>query len=334
MKLPVSLLPGESAIAESPVLPLNSEDFCIPQHFLRYQHTIESIESIVLDIEYSARFPIFVSHQDQQIYIQVGIIGRDNYPSSRHNSSVKIVYGRKWRVENELPSSEVIQSAFLALQKAREHEVRELFRLRTNKHRSAPYSGHQDIPLLVRKASELKQADCLKPLNCISEIKSGLSQVEFDETKLELLDAIQLKPEKWLLEIKCSPTPNSTMAELKFESKSIVIEKLSQNTLFASVLDLFITISNQHVESHFTYKGFNRFSREISVAEIGELSVKTRRLNDSHSQTGFSKNLELANYQTDLSRAPALSDSQLSNKLRSQLIQFNVTEGILPKSCG
>lgn len=60
------------------------------------------------------------------MYVQIGLIGRENYERGPAVRRRKLVYGRKWRLDADTPSSEILQTMYLAIQKAREHEVREL----------------------------------------------------------------------------------------------------------------------------------------------------------------------------------------------------------------
>jgi len=69
----------EQPIDNAPTIKLSNGQNCIPQHYLRYKHTLQSVQNIVVNIEYSSRYPIFVCQHDSGIYIQIGIIGVDNY---------------------------------------------------------------------------------------------------------------------------------------------------------------------------------------------------------------------------------------------------------------
>ena len=102
----------EQPVDNAPVITLNNGNQCIPQHYLVYQHTLASVQSLVYDIDFDDRFPVFVNKDNNELTIQIGIIGVDNYKSC---NEIKIVYGRKWRVEPSLPTSEIIQTVFLAI---------------------------------------------------------------------------------------------------------------------------------------------------------------------------------------------------------------------------
>ena len=147
-----TLLPGEAAINNAPSTQLSNGSQCIPQHYLRFDHSYQSVSLLIIDIEYDDRYPVFVCEDNSGLYIQVGIIGFDNY-GVKSLGQRKIVYGRKWRVEPELPTSEIIQTVFLALKKSREHEVRELFRLAHSGRSTTPFNNHLDLPVMARQAA-------------------------------------------------------------------------------------------------------------------------------------------------------------------------------------
>ncbi|MFT5676749.1 MAG: hypothetical protein ACI808_002698, partial [Paraglaciecola sp.] len=55
----IPLLPGETAIQNAPVHTLQPNTSCIPQHYLQFAHTLESLENILLDINYCDKYPVF-----------------------------------------------------------------------------------------------------------------------------------------------------------------------------------------------------------------------------------------------------------------------------------
>ena len=64
----IKLLTGESAHNNAPNAPLGNGEYCVPQHYLSFQHTINTVEELILKIAYSKRYPIFVSHNNGDIY--------------------------------------------------------------------------------------------------------------------------------------------------------------------------------------------------------------------------------------------------------------------------
>lgn len=149
MKATHTLLPGEIPMPQAPQIKLDDGTNCIPQHYLSYHHTKSSVQDLVADIDYDPHYLLFADEDKGGIFIQVGIVGLDNYISKHFQAHQKIVYGRRWRVEPNLPSSEIIQTCFLALMKAREHEIRELVKLHQKGKTTTPFSCHHDLPLMA-----------------------------------------------------------------------------------------------------------------------------------------------------------------------------------------
>ena len=85
-----------------------------------------------------------------------------------------------------------------------------------------------------------------------------------------------------------------------------------------------IAISDRHVDETFKYKGFARFSREVSAISISELSADLRQdpetlLTDDGKRCSFAANFETERYDTDVTRVPQLTDSPYSKKLQDRL---------------
>lgn len=332
MRKQISLLAGEKPIDNAPVIPLSKDEHCIPQHYLKFEHNLISLEKVVLDISYSEKYVIFAAEDKDQLFLQIGIIGFDNYRTRQEQSHAKIVYGRKWRVEPQLPTSEIIQTAFLALQKAREHEIRELFQVSFNQHLTTPFNNHHDLPLMSQKRAwmenslhEISLADHSK------NISQWLDSVRYDNAKITLQSLEQRANNKWLVDIQISPSATTQLPEMIASTETLIIAELDKNVLYFALMDLFLSKSNQHVEQHFRFKGFNRFSREHNVTAIGELSYKTRQREAQKLDDSFTQSFLSNNYETDKTRAPKLSNSKLGQKIRQQLCALNVGDGILPE---
>ena len=58
-----TLLAGEKALENAPKTELADGRLCVPQHYLSYNHTRQSIEALFLDIEYDVRYPVFVRQE-------------------------------------------------------------------------------------------------------------------------------------------------------------------------------------------------------------------------------------------------------------------------------
>jgi hypothetical protein len=285
----------------------------------------------VLDIEYSDKYPIFVCADAGEIYIQIGIIGFDNYRPQTEQEGCKIVYGRLWRVETQLPTSEIIQTVLLALQKAREHEIRELFRLQYNGQTSTPFNNHHDIPLMANIAQQLLSID-QPQINSPADkwISMQLKNIRYDRASFRLSRLEKRPNAQYLLDLHIEPTSHSQLPELRDRKMTLLLEQLSANELYHELMSKLVQISNRHVEEHFTYRNYARFSRHTDVKAIAELSCETRNQSSLPQQETFNTLLRQSNYHIDQSRVPKISASALSNKIQQQLTRQNIVDGILP----
>lgn len=336
MREKINLLAGEVPIENAPLVPISQQENCIPQHYLKFEHRLETVEQLILDISFSDRFPIFVGEENGQLYLQVGIVGIDNYQPASSQNKDKIVFGRKWRVEPQLPTSEIIQTAFLALQKAREHEIRELFKINQHDCVTTPFNNHHDLPLMAQSRDLIFPAPCESAeLAGAENINEWLDCIRYDQAKIKLIRFEKVASKKWLLGVRITPENSTKLSELNITDESneelILINEVTQNALYFAVMDLFLVKSNRYVETHFTFKGFNRFSREHEVSAIGQLSAMTRKREALNIKDEFSETLEATNYQVDKSRMPILSNSPLGEKLRQQLLSLNISLEEVPK---
>jgi len=320
-------------MAHAPQIQLDDGTNCIPQHYLSYQHTLDSVSNIIADINYDQHYVLFADQDNTGIFIQVGVVGLDNYVSSEKQTHQKIVYGRRWRVERNLPSSEIIQTAFLALLKAREHEVRELFKWHHKQNTTTPFSCHHDLPLMAMSSKTQTLETSTAELNQL-EIASLLASIRYDQCEFELQDVISLCGEQNVLSIKIVPSRQTRLPELYERTISFVCDSLKQDTILYSLIDMLISMSNRHVEEHFTFKSYARFSRLNSIDKISTLSAQTRkREREAHDhKDSFDMVFSRSNYDTDSSRVPRIYEGQLGRKINQQLAQLNIGEGILPKS--
>lgn len=329
-----TLLNGEKAPDNAPKAELENGRFCIPQHYLSYQHSLQSVEQLLLDIEFDPRYPIFTSQDDAGLYIQVGIIGVDNYKTD-NNEQKKIVYGRKWRVEPQLPTSEIIQTVFLALKKAREHEIRELFRLEYRGKKTTPFNNHHDLPLLTnsRKRLQKKTRSSTSPIPAvfITEVEEVLSSVQYDGTHFKLLSFMERPTGEFLIELNILHNTNKPSNDLdNTQFISFFINKLDINYFLNQLMQQLIHLSDRNIDENFYYRGFNRFSWENDVKAIAKLSSEVRQLHKSEGTESFNLHWRQNNYETDRSRIPVISSGPLWFKLKSQLEHFSPIESTLP----
>lgn len=323
--LPLAYADAEIPISGAPSIPINPSQQCIPQHYLQYQHTHKSVSDIVNDIEFDIRYPIFVSIDESSLVLQVGILGRDNYKANDDANPLHIVYGRKWRVEKNLPSAEIIQTVYLALQKAKEHEIREVFTLldtHSQKH-STPFSGHHDTPLLASTIaastiSPTEPSPSGKPWQP-QVLQQALDAVKFDGQKLLLTQYIVLDTTRVVVDIELCQVDSNTdhysavvgnfFPEFAGAKISLILTDDNANTLYHQLMQQFISLSHEHVAEHFTYRGFKRFSRSVDVAQIGATSIAIRA-REWRQEASFMANIKAFNQQVDATRVPVLQAGQ------------------------
>jgi hypothetical protein len=325
------LKPGEKLIEHAPVVSLKNGQECIPQHYFLYQHTRASVEQLVLDIDYCDRHPIFVDEDQGGIYIQVGIIGCDNYERDVVNRKNKLTYGRKWRVEPSLPTSEIIQTVFLALKKVREHEARELFRLSYKGCTTTPFNTHHDLPLMANHHELLLMNDISASATPDKkQMTQWLNKITYDFATLTLKNVEQRANSQWLIDIQVQPQVNTYLPELASMEITLLLPKWSINLLCFQLMTYFITLSDQHVNENFCYQQFARFSQNNDILAIAELSVALRKIPSSNRGQAFVESFTQANYQTDSTRVPKLHEGRLSHKIHLSLTKFGALGGILP----
>lgn len=331
----LSLLQGEFTLGTPPTTQLNGQD-CVPQHYLQYQHNIESVEALVFELEFDPHFPVFVCQDNTGIYIQVGIIGVDNY-LAKEQQKTKIVYGRKWRVEPNLPTSEIIQTVLLALKTAREHELRELFKLKTvdtsggTSYTTTPFNNHHDLPLLVRSYRDKNMLENTDASLSWQQIAEQLKQVNYAGLHFSIASTTPLSHGKTLVELNVHNYQNSLIKELQDNpSLHLILAQKSFNEVLFTLLEHLVMLSNRYVEENFTFRGIARFSRKYSVSQIAELSLQTRQLHKRFSHQEFAQQWLQLNYETDLTRVPSIRPSKLHTKLMQQFEQIGPIAGPLP----
>lgn len=315
---------GEKVMPEAPKVLLSNGNYCIPQHYLTYHHTLQSVEALICDIEYDPRYVVFAAQEKDEIYIQVGVVGHDNYhkKSSQKPKQEKLLFGRKWRVEKELPTSEIIQSVFLAIKKSREHEVRELFKLSLNNSTTTPFNTHIDLPLMAEFYDKNKCKKDLKKNYSVEEnINLTLEKISYDHSNLSLDHVQQRVNGLWLVDIKVKQTSRSTLSEMGATTLYLMLEQISLNTLSRALMQEFVRLSDLHVDKNFSYKGFHRFDPDIDIADIADLSQQSRKHElAAHFASEFSKN----NQQVDLMRIPMVKAGALAQKHKQIIEQFQL----------
>lgn len=334
----IDLQAGEYTIGQPPITQLNGEH-CVPQHYLTYQHSLTSVEALVSQISFDPHFPIFVAKDNTGLYLQIGIIGVDNY-AAKPRQQTKIVYGRKWRVEPNLPTSEVLQTVFLALKTAREHEIRELFKLsvlvtdeqnESTTKVTTPFNNHHDLPLLIKKfvtGVSLPLSD-----NTATELvlHNTLATIRYDGCHFILSNIQPLTGAGYVIELAIHNTEQATLPELSInQCLAFVIPQLNVNQFLHGLMSSLISLSDQYVEEQFKFQGVARFSTQHSVMDIAHLSIATRQLHKQSHNHEFAHMWSRSNYETDLTRVPNVTNSPFTQKLMQKIHQLGPISGPLP----
>jgi len=315
---------GEKVMPKAPKVQLSNGDYCIPQHYLTYHHTLESVEALICDIEYDPRYIVFAAQEQSGVYIQVGVIGHDNYykKSPTKNNDLKLLFGRKWRVEPELPTSEVIQSVFLAIKKSREHEIRELFKLSLNGSITTPFNTHIDLPLMTefydKKQCVALEESAASPSQKVSEILQYLS---YDNSTMQLQTVQQRGNGLWLVDISVLQSERSTLPEMENRTVYLQVPSLTLNTISRALMQEYIRLSDLHVDQHFSYQGFHRFDPNIDIADIADLSQQTRK---HELAAQFASEFSKTNEAVDLKRIPVVQSGVLAKKHKQIIEQFKL----------
>jgi len=338
MSKSIPLHAGETAINHAPYIALDNNTQCIPQHYLRYQHNLASVEKLVQEIEYHAQYPIFVCQDETGLYLQVGIIGYDNYQAQDKQTSFKIVYGRKWRIEPQLPSSEIIQTAFLAIKTAREHEIRELFKLTHNKKVSTPFNNHHDLPLLSHAIHQNKgtKTDAFN----INTLEALLKRIQYDKGSFSIIgieprrvqSANAQSSDQFLVDLSFSAHEGTLLTELSSKPFTLLLSSSDINLFFFELMQHLIQLSNRQVDEHFKFRGVTRFSWGNDIEQIAQLSIQTRDKQIGSKNHILANELAHNNYETDKSRVPHITNSAFGSILKQRLTNFKNLQGLLPDS--
>ena len=289
----------EQPISYAPLVQLANSNWVVPQHFLRYKHTLQSVNEVLESIEFSAHFRVLAAQKGEEIYLQVAVLSPDNYQksaSTNEGKAKKLLFGRRWIVEENLPTSELIQTAFLALKVAREHEVRELFQLTQHHATSTPFNNHHDLPVMAQNP-ELVKGRCVQ-----TSVNELLKRVVFAGANVTIQGHQQIAGQHlYTVELLCN---ECQLSEFNNKTISFLTSDSSANSFLHGFIAALVATSNEYVNEQFKYKGFARFSKHVAVEQIGNLSIAMR----SPSTVGLcsmgKQHANQLNFEIDSGRAP------------------------------
>ncbi len=330
------LQPGETPMPQAPAVTLPNGAVAIPQHYLQYRQTVDTVRALLADIDFDQHTLLFAGQDANGLYLQAGLVGRENYDRSNTLRPRKLVYGRKWRIDADTPTSEVIQTAFLAILKAREHEVRELLTLADpdSGRTSAAFSHHHDLPLMAAHPDQVLEFH-RQPLRARHEVEALVNTVHFAQRRFTVTGFEARGNGVLLVDLQLGEAPlarrvEGDQAEYDGLALTLLLREGHASELLYELMDALVRHSHRHVEEHFRFRGFSRFSRRTDPRRIAALSVRTRPYARDAANSRFMQVFSGLNYDTDRSRAPSMGTGPLAVKNRALLARFGKLQGHMP----
>ena len=337
---PIMLLPvsdyrelGGRLISQAKTITTETVGDIYPQHYYTYHQDVDSLSRILALIKAPPGFLLFSGQDENGLYLQVGIIGQENYVRAGKPDISKLVYGRKWRIDADTPTTEIVQTTLLAVQKVREHEVRELLSWTDpdNGVRTTPFSCHQDINLLTLHFAHSKPQAAAHRNE--AELTPIISQLRFAGRELKLLQLLPLGSGRLLLELALSAatSPDDSFADLGHHPISLVLQGADISFFLHELMEQIILLSNRYCQEHFSFCGVNRFSREHDPRVIANISRRSRPYKKHLADSSFSEVFERVNAEVDKNRAPYLGSHFLGHINKSILAKHPSLGGFMPK---
>ncbi len=327
---------GETPLPFAPQIRLGQGKPIVPQQFLSVERNVRNIEAILNKIDFANDYLLFAGEINGVLYLQVGIIGCENYPQNAQQASEnKIVYGRRWLLEPATPTSEVVQTALLAIKKAREHELRENLSMTLAGQRSTtPFNTHMDLPLMKSNptffTAESAQLDKSKKISFEQRVIAVLESLRLKSFNLSLDKIILIGQRKSVIEMRVKQTHTHThFPEFRDLELDLLCLEFNESEFLHELMNKLIKVSNRHVEEQFTFDGFARFSQQICPKKVAEFSYQTRNIKTQDPR--FHQHFKNMSYDVDSTKAPTYSSGALGQKQRAKIRQNKVQGGYLPK---
>ncbi len=318
---------GTSPMPGAPRLPLADGTSLVPGQVRQYRLTDRAIQDIVADITLPEGLVAFVGHDpgDAVPYVQIGIIGPDNYPhAARGTNPDKLVYGRRWRVEPSLPDYEVVQTVFAAARDARDHEIREMLVVQGR----TPFTGHVDAASLNAIEQTGTAAPPANPtIATLEDLQALLAQVRYGGDKLVALE-LERRPRTGHLDVVFELAGDDPAAERPvFEARA---EGSRASDVLHGIMDELRRSAVRELEETFAYQGDVRFTRAKDPQFLGLVSALTR--NPKHLVGGPLDPAALAHtLAVEQARAPTLADGPATTLAVDTLRAHGPLVGIPPK---
>jgi len=184
---------------------------------------------------------------------------------------------------------------------------------------TTPFNNHHDMPLMASQKVSLMQSTEADILNIIDKLAYdgfGFSNLTVEATRLgPAVVSVSYDGIQDFL----SPGP------IVF-----ILNTLDVNAFLRGLMKALIDLSDAHVDAHFKYRGFARFSPEVDTLAIATLSRLTRQspkqvITGKQKAKAFAGSFESERYETDMTRIPALDDSEYSKQIRDRLARFDLS---------
>jgi hypothetical protein len=317
---------GEKPLPFAPEIEIKNGEFVVPQQYLQVQRSLKSVENILSRIQHLDDYILFCGSVGNMVYLQVGVVGHENYPSAgQSEQKTKIVYGRRWSLEHSTPTSEVVQTALLALKKAREHELREKLFYRDGNRQTitTPFNSHQDLPLMAANAQ-----DFLAATNHAIEVAIG--RLRFSCLCFKIFKTTRLSGQSLVIEIDIFDPHKAEdiFVELIGQRLVVVADSADGNKVLHALINELIKRSDRYIEEKFAFDGFARFSHSLCVERIAEFSYQSRNIKSMDNR--FGDFFEDMSYHVDSTKAPYYAGGELGRMQRSAIQAGAVEAGYMP----
>ena len=311
---------GEVALPFAPSVKMQNGETVVPQQYLDVVRTLENLEAVLARLSVPEHFQLFAGQEGPVLFLIVAIVGKENYPQTADLADQsKIVYGRRWLIEKTTPTSEVVQTALLAIKKIREHELREKVTLTINQgtNVTTPFNNHLDLPLFVGNADNFLAQHQISIIEQCKHIKlDGLT--------------IQLKSEHLIAD--------QMLLELELVGEADHFQDLRNTTVVLAITDpqefphalmqALISLSDRMIEESFAFEGCPRFSRRYDIYELARFSYETRNIKSDDPR--FESAFKDMSYRVDAAKAPQISVNKLGEQQREFIRNYPSLGGYLP----
>lgn len=316
---------GETALKFAPRIRLSNGESAVPQQFLDVARNLDNLSNVLARISTPSNFQLFAGQEGTCLFLMVGVVGQENYaPNVKAHDQDKIVYGRRWLIEESTPTSEIVQTAMLAVKKTREHEARELVTLYINdgKNLTTPFNCHLDLPLMVGNQSTMLLQKALS-------VEALISNVRVAGNELQYLGSVSLGDKRIVQVTLKSGQAHCHFTELEGAVLTVVCEQPDDGDFLHQLMATLIKHSDRYVEETVSFKGFHRFSHTLDVLKLAEFSYQTRNVKVTDER--FDSEFVNMSYRVDAAKAPEFNSGELGEQQRLMLAPYDSLGGYLPR---